>query len=189
MASSPATTSSTQDAQTKNQDQNNLLEITNSTAIPRTRLSDYYSTIPRTSYSSDWAGYLFPCTYTDSLPDWSFFLGSAPETNITVSSNSNKAEPKMELDPEPQGEGNGMKEDGFYYKGTVPGRYMNYGEANATWCYGGMQSSEDIGFSVFGGVLLKAQFVVFDLGGMRVGFAGKDLLEEEGMVGKGEVRV
>ncbi|KAK3681792.1 hypothetical protein B0T22DRAFT_531159 [Podospora appendiculata] len=61
------------------------------------------------------------------------------------------------------------------YKGTVPGRYMNCGVVNATHCYGGMQTAEGIGFAVFGGTVMKAQFAVFDLGGMRVGFANKVL--------------
>ncbi|KAK3331601.1 aspartic peptidase domain-containing protein [Cercophora scortea] len=61
------------------------------------------------------------------------------------------------------------------YKGTVPGRYMNYGVVNATHCYGGIQTAEGIGFAVFGGTVMKAQFAVFDLGGMRVGFANKVL--------------
>ena len=161
--------------------------------LPDRIVSDYYSTIPRAAYSSEWAGYLFPCVYTDSLPDWSFFLGSAPIPSLsnttTSSSSDSKAEPKFDIGPDPddfeaQEEQQSETKQGFYYKGTVPGRYMNYGEVNATWCYGGMQSSEDIGFSIFGDVLLKAQFVVFDLGGMRVGFAGKEL--QEG-VGNGEV--
>ncbi|KAJ4407995.1 hypothetical protein N0V85_004301 [Neurospora sp. IMI 360204] len=195
-ASSPPATTSSSDQDPKN----TLLETTNSTIIPRRAtkshttgqrisypfttiadtgttllllpdriVSDYYSTIPRASYSPEWAGYLFPCAYTSSLPDWSFFLGSAaPNTKTTVVSDS-KAEPKLDIGPDVEGG------EGFYYKGTVPGRYMNYGEVNATWCYGGMQSSEDVGFSIFGDVVLKAQFVVFDLGGMKVGFAGKEL--------------
>ncbi|KAK3953394.1 aspartic peptidase domain-containing protein [Pseudoneurospora amorphoporcata] len=230
ITSSPAMTSMSSDQDAQGQDQNTLLETTNSTAIPRSInshtinqrisypfttiadtgttllllpdsiVSDYYSAIPGASYSSEWAGYLFPCSYASSLPDWSFFLGSAPPSSPstpapnTTSSDSNKAEPKLDIGPEPEGDRQGQgqeegkegKEEGFYYKGTVPGRYMNYGEVNATWCYGGMQSSEDIGFSIFGDVVLKAQFVVFDLGGMRVGFAGKEL--EEG-VGKGEVNL
>ncbi|EGO58306.1 hypothetical protein NEUTE1DRAFT_122569 [Neurospora tetrasperma FGSC 2508] len=213
--SNPITPSSTQTAQPDTSSSPLLLETTNSTItaaahttstnqrisypfttiadtgttlllLPDRVVSDYYSTIPRAFYSSEWAGYLFPCAYTSSLPDWSFFLGSAASetntttTNTTTTSDS-KAEPKPDIGPEVE---EGQEEGSFYYKGTVPGRYMNYGEVNATWCYGGMQSSEDIGFSIFGDVLLKAQLVVFDLGGMRVGFAGKELAEG---VGKGEV--
>ncbi|PHH75949.1 hypothetical protein CDD82_4212 [Ophiocordyceps australis] len=59
------------------------------------------------------------------------------------------------------------------YRGRVPGSYMNYGNFNETHCYGGIQSSEGLGFAVLGDVLLKAQFVVFDYGQARVGFANK----------------
>ncbi|EAA29810.3 hypothetical protein GE21DRAFT_4947 [Neurospora crassa] len=210
MQSNPITPSPTQTAQpdTSSSSSPLLLETTNSTSttnqkrisypfttiadtgttlllLPDRVVSDYYSTIPRAFYSPEWAGYLFPCAYTSSLPDWSFFLGSAASETTTTTSDS-KAEPKPDIGPEEveEGQEKGQEEKGFYYKGTVPGRYMNYGEVNATWCYGGMQSSEDIGFSIFGDVLLKAQLVVFDLGGMRVGFAGKELAEG---VGKGEV--
>lgn len=62
------------------------------------------------------------------------------------------------------------------YRGVVPGRYINYGAVNQTTCYGGLQTSNGIGFSIFGDVALKAQFVVFDRGNMRVGFANKVLL-------------
>ena len=80
------------------------------------------------------------------LPDWSFYVPVSNDGRTKV-----------------------------LYKGTVPGRYMNYAQVNTTHCYGGMQSSEEIGVSIFGDVLLKAQLVVFDLGGMRIGFAGKRL--------------
>lgn len=61
------------------------------------------------------------------------------------------------------------------YRGVIPGRYMNYGQVNSSTCYGGIQSQGTIGFSIFGDIALKAQFVVFDLGNRRVGFANKKL--------------
>lgn len=63
-----------------------------------------------------------------------------------------------------------------FYRGVVPGRYMSYASVNSTHCFGGIQSSEGIGFSIFGDVLLKAQYVVFDLGNMKLGWANKKLL-------------
>lgn len=62
------------------------------------------------------------------------------------------------------------------YAGMVPGRYMNYGQVNSTTCYGGIQNSDAIGFAILGDILLKAQFVVFDMGNKRVGFANKKLV-------------
>ncbi|KAM5351028.1 hypothetical protein ACJ41O_003751 [Fusarium nematophilum] len=59
------------------------------------------------------------------------------------------------------------------YRGKVPGHYINYGKISTTTCYGGLQSSEGIGFAILGDILLKAQFVVFDLKTRSVGFANK----------------
>ncbi|KAK4207686.1 endothiapepsin [Rhypophila decipiens] len=64
---------------------------------------------------------------------------------------------------------------GSTYRGVVPGRYMNYVSFNGSHCYGGIQSSDAIGFAVFGVLLIKSQFVVFDVGQKRIGFAGKEL--------------
>lgn len=63
------------------------------------------------------------------------------------------------------------------YRGILPGRYINYGSlpGNTNFCYGGMQSSSGSSFSIFGDILLKSQFVVFDLANNRVGFANKKL--------------
>jgi hypothetical protein len=62
------------------------------------------------------------------------------------------------------------------YRGFIPGKYIKYGQTNATHCYGGLQSSNGIGLNVLGDILLKAQFVVFDYrNGGRVGFASKPL--------------
>ncbi|KAF2091227.1 aspergillopepsin A precursor [Saccharata proteae CBS 121410] len=57
---------------------------------------------------------------------------------------------------------------------TVPGSYLNYGPVdNAGNCFGGMQQNDGIGFSIYGDVFLKSQFVVFDQSQAtpRVGFA------------------
>jgi hypothetical protein len=59
------------------------------------------------------------------------------------------------------------------YRGVVPGNYMDYGPVTSYWCYGGIQSQGGSLFSIFGDVLLKAQFVVFDVGNLQVGFAAK----------------
>ena len=64
------------------------------------------------------------------------------------------------------------------YAAVVPGSYMNYAPASESGsCFGGLQSNDGIGQSIFGDVFLKAQFVVFDdaSGGPQLGFAAKDL--------------
>jgi hypothetical protein len=53
----------------------------------------------------------------------------------------------------------------------VPGSIMNYAQLDDKLCYGGLQSSAGIGYSILGDVFLKNTFAVFDLGGQRVGFA------------------
>lgn len=62
------------------------------------------------------------------------------------------------------------------FKGVVPGRYINYGSIDGTSCYGGIQSQGSLDFSILGDILLKAQFIVFDLGTKRIGFANKALI-------------
>ena len=61
------------------------------------------------------------------------------------------------------------------YSGHIPGKFMHYGQTNDTYCFGGIQTSLGIPFSVLGDVFLKAQFVVFDYGNALVGFANKDM--------------
>lgn len=63
------------------------------------------------------------------------------------------------------------------YKGVVPGRYINYGtvDDDGILCYGGLQAQGDFGFAIIGGIALKAQYAIFDLGNMRVGMANKPL--------------
>lgn len=62
------------------------------------------------------------------------------------------------------------------YTGTVPGSYVNYAPASANGqCFGGVQSNAGIGFSIFGDIWLKSQFVVFSdaQGGPQIGYAAK----------------
>ncbi|KAI5465315.1 aspartic peptidase domain-containing protein [Mariannaea sp. PMI_226] len=64
------------------------------------------------------------------------------------------------------------------YRGTVPGHYMSYGENGDGSCYGGLQTSDDLPFAILGGILLKAQFVVFNIANHTIGFANKETINE-----------
>ncbi|XWW97564.1 hypothetical protein V2A60_005548 [Cordyceps javanica] len=59
------------------------------------------------------------------------------------------------------------------YRGHIPGHYLNYMQRDERYCYGGLQSAANLPFCVFGDILLKAQFVVFDRANLSVGFANK----------------
>ncbi|KAJ5125273.1 Penicillopepsin-1 [Penicillium atrosanguineum] len=59
------------------------------------------------------------------------------------------------------------------YTATVPGTLMNYGSSGDGSCLGGLQSNAGIGFSIFGDIFLKSQYVVFDSNGPQLGFAAQ----------------
>ncbi|KAJ5698520.1 Penicillopepsin-1 [Penicillium macrosclerotiorum] len=59
------------------------------------------------------------------------------------------------------------------YTATVPGSLMNYGDSGDGSCLGGLQSNSGIGFSIFGDIFLKSQYVVFDASGPQLGFAAQ----------------
>lgn len=48
-------------------------------------------------------------------------------------------------------------------KFVVPGAYINYAQISSTMCFGGLQANTGIGFSIFGDIFLKSQFVVFSM--------------------------
>jgi hypothetical protein len=58
-------------------------------------------------------------------------------------------------------------------KQVVPGKYMNYQAIGDGTCFGGMQTNDGIGMSIFGDIFLKSKYVVHDMstGTPRLGFA------------------
>jgi aspergillopepsin I len=59
------------------------------------------------------------------------------------------------------------------YNAVVPGSLINYAplQSGSSTCFGGIQSNSGLGFSIFGDIFLKSQYVVFDANGPRLGFA------------------
>ena len=46
---------------------------------------------------------------------------------------------------------------------TMPGSYLIYGAVDqSNNCYGGIQENTGIGFSIYGLIFLKSQYIVFD---------------------------
>jgi len=63
------------------------------------------------------------------------------------------------------------------YKAVVPGSYIVYAPTAGSTCFGGIQRNTGIGFSIYGDIFLKSQFVVFngDSSYPQLGFAPKAL--------------
>lgn len=60
---------------------------------------------------------------------------------------------------------------GDKYMATIPGGLMNFQKVGFGECYGGMQSNMGQPLQIYGDVLFKAQFVVFDGGNKAIGAA------------------
>lgn len=59
-------------------------------------------------------------------------------------------------------------------KQRIPGKYINYSpvQTGSSTCYGGIQTNDGIGFSIFGDIFLKSKYVVHEMGSTpRIGFA------------------
>ncbi|KAL5363386.1 aspartic peptidase domain-containing protein [Aspergillus floccosus] len=61
------------------------------------------------------------------------------------------------------------------YNAVIPGKHINFAPITdgSQTCFGGIQSNQGMGFSIFGDVFLKSQYVVFDSQGPRLGFAAQ----------------
>lgn len=60
------------------------------------------------------------------------------------------------------------------YRAVVPGSYINYAPVSSSTCFGGIQRNTGIGFSIYGDIFLKSQFVVFNgASSPQLGFAPK----------------
>ena len=57
------------------------------------------------------------------------------------------------------------------YMGTIPGPLFNYDQVGNGYCLGGLQSNKGGGMQVFGDLMFKSQFVVFDGEGPKLWFA------------------
>ncbi|KAK4696137.1 hypothetical protein P7C71_g1735, partial [Lecanoromycetidae sp. Uapishka_2] len=64
---------------------------------------------------------------------------------------------------------------GASYTATISGDLINYAPVTDPgyqgYCFGGIQANTGQGMNIFGDILFESQFVVFDYGNMRIGFA------------------
>jgi len=58
---------------------------------------------------------------------------------------------------------------------VIPGSYINFAPTSGSQCYGGIQSNDGIGMSIFGDIFLKSVYAIFDQtqSSPRLGFAAQ----------------
>ncbi len=60
------------------------------------------------------------------------------------------------------------------YRGVIPASYLNYAVYSGSTCFGAIQPNTGIGFSIWGDILIKSQFVVFNAASSpQIGIAAK----------------
>lgn len=63
---------------------------------------------------------------------------------------------------------------GADYTAVVPGSMVTFAQVDRTRCFGGVQGNGGAGLQIYGDVLFRTQFVVFDGGKARLGWAPKN---------------
>jgi len=118
--------------------------------LPWEVVTNYYSEIPDAMYDKEFGGYTMPC-------------GSSPP-NLWIGTS-----------------GYQVNKDGTLNTGTaisVPGNFMIrhfYDSSGVRKCFGGLQPNTGFEVALYGDIFLKAAFVVFDGGNLRLGFAAKSV--------------
>ncbi|KAI5928249.1 secreted aspartic proteinase precursor [Camillea tinctor] len=103
-------------------------------------------------------------TYFDQVPGSNF---SYADYGYVVPCNAQLPDFEWEL----------SDDDGNKIQGAVPGAYLMYAHTTNTTCYAGLQSLDSVSGiqGIYGDMFLKSGFVVFDIGGARLGVAHKNL--------------
>jgi aspergillopepsin I len=114
-------------------------------------VSAYWGQVVGSVNDATQGGYTFPCD--GALPDFSVVISGATRTGKFYVPQPHAKLSRLTILP-------------------VPGSYMNYASVNSTTCFGGLQSNAGVGFSIFGDIFLKSQYVVFDMSqsSPRIGF-------------------
>jgi aspergillopepsin I len=115
-------------------------------------VSEYYAKVKGAKNDATQGGFTFPCSAT--LPNFSLVIGGETRTGKSLEYHN---EDRLKLT-----------------KPSVPGSYVNYApiSSGSSTCFGGIQSDAGVGFSIFGDIFLKSQYVVFDVstGAPRIAF-------------------
>jgi aspergillopepsin I len=119
-------------------------------------VSAYYDEVDGAQYDNSQGGYTFPCSA--DLPD--FALGISDYNAVIPGSFMNFA---------PVSQGSSSK---LNHSQSSELRWLIM---SCLGCFGGLQSNQGIGLSIYGDIFLKAVFAVFDSENQQFGVAAKDL--------------
>ncbi|KAH7161880.1 aspartic peptidase domain-containing protein [Dactylonectria macrodidyma] len=125
----------------------------------------YYSQVEGAQLDQSAGGFIFPCD--SELPDFSFGVEDAaitiPGSFMNFTSLQTTSAVVVSRRRKSTGPTSAKSSGGFA------------ASAASSMCFGGLQSSEDVGINIFGDIALKSAFVVFDGGNSQIGFAKKPL--------------